>query len=48
MAGKKQNSKEIEKNNELYRSINDDRHSENARAAAETEPISPRISTDNL
>jgi hypothetical protein len=41
-------SKDIEKYSKLDRNKNDDRHNENARAAAEIEPITPRISTDNL
>jgi hypothetical protein len=47
VADKKQSSKRIEKNSNSD-SYNNDRHSQNARAAAELEPLTPRISTDNL
>lgn len=46
MADKK-TSKHIERNSKLDK-INNDRHNDNARAAAALEPGTPRISTDNL
>ncbi|WP_342430324.1 hypothetical protein [Neobacillus sp. FSL H8-0543] len=47
MADKKNTSKQIERNNKLDREIND-RHNDNARAAADPASNTPRINTDNL
>ncbi|MCJ8007240.1 hypothetical protein ACFFF5_07020 [Lederbergia wuyishanensis] len=47
MADKKKTSKHIEKYSKLDRNKND-RHNDNARAAAALEPETPRINTDNL
>ncbi|MBS4208066.1 hypothetical protein [Bacillus sp. FJAT-50079] len=47
MADKKKNSNHIESNSKLDRSKND-RHNDNAKAAAALEPEIPRINTDNL
>lgn len=47
MADKKKTSKHIDRDSKLERD-NNDRHNENARAAAALEPDTPRINTDNL
>ncbi|MBS4199199.1 hypothetical protein KHA93_05960 [Bacillus sp. FJAT-49732] len=47
MADKKKTSKHIERYSKLDRYKND-RHNDNARAAAALEPETPRINTDNL
>ena len=47
VADKKKTSKEIENYSKLDRSQND-RHNDNARAAAALDPLTPRINTDNL
>ncbi|MDR7079441.1 hypothetical protein J2Y03_004499 [Neobacillus niacini] len=44
MADKKETSEEKEK----YNTLENDRHNDNARAAAALETETPRISTDNL
>ena len=47
VADEKKNSKPIERNSNLD-NYNNDRHNDNARAAAAIETETPRISTDNL
>jgi hypothetical protein len=47
VADKKKTSKHIERYSKLDRYKND-RHNDNARAAAALEPETPRINTDNL
>ena len=47
MADKKKPSQDIEKHSELDQ-INNDRHNDNARAAATIKGNTPRINTDNL
>ncbi|MGG3799598.1 hypothetical protein [Metabacillus fastidiosus] len=47
MADKKKTSKDLEKSSKLDRYKND-RHNDNASAAAALEPQTPRIYTDNL
>jgi hypothetical protein len=44
MANERKSSKDKDK----YIKSNDERHSENARAAAESQPITPKFSTENL
>lgn len=47
MADKKEASKPIDRNSKSE-SYENDRHSQNAKAAAELEPLTPNISTDGL
>jgi hypothetical protein len=47
MADKKKTSVDIEEYSKLDRNRND-RHNDNARAAAESDANTPRINTDNL
>jgi hypothetical protein len=47
MTDKKQTSKNIDRNSKLDEN-NNDRHNDNARAAADNESVTPRINTDNL
>lgn len=47
MTDKNETSKPIDKNSKLD-DYNNDRHNDNARAAAANEPGIPRIDTDNL
>ncbi|MED4400122.1 hypothetical protein [Metabacillus fastidiosus] len=47
MADKKKTSKDLEKSSKLD-SYKNDRHNDNASAAAALEPQTPRIYTDNL
>lgn len=47
VADKRKTSNDIEKYSKLDKN-NNDRHNENARAAADLEPDTPRINTDNL
>lgn len=46
MADKKETSKHIERDSNI--NSYDNRHNDNARAAAALEPETPRINTDNL
>jgi hypothetical protein len=48
VAEKKKTSKDLEKYRTLDNENKNDRHNENARAAAAPEPAIPRINTDNL
>jgi hypothetical protein len=48
VADKKKISKDIEKYSLLYNGNKNDRHNDNARAAAALEQETPRINTDNL
>ncbi|MEG9295052.1 hypothetical protein V6B33_01205 [Mangrovibacillus sp. Mu-81] len=48
MADKKKISKDIEKYSSLDNGNKNDRHNDNARAAAALEQETPRINTDNL
>ncbi|WP_170843805.1 hypothetical protein [Mesobacillus persicus] len=47
MADKRKTSRNVDIDSKLERD-NNDRHNENARAAAALEPDTPRINTDNL
>jgi hypothetical protein len=48
VADQKKTSKDIEKYSPLENVNKNDRHNDNARAAAALEPKAPRMNTDNL